>query len=54
MIVNSEQKAYMEERITRLSDEVVRLVKLLAEEKQVNMNLCAMIEKLERSKKDEK
>ena len=36
-----------EARIQWLSDEVMRLVKLLAEEKQVNMNLCAIIAKLE-------
>jgi hypothetical protein len=47
----------MAARIQWLSDEVLRLAKLLGaeqealkEEKQVNMSLCSIIEKLERSK----
>jgi hypothetical protein len=49
-----------EARIQWLSDEVLRLAKLLSaeqealkEEKQVNMTLCSIIERLERSKKSD-
>ncbi len=34
-------------RMDDLSDMVARLTKMVAEEKQVNMNLCAIIAKLE-------
>jgi hypothetical protein len=40
----------MAARIQWLSDEVLRLVKALNDEKQLVMDLCAKIEKLERSK----